>query len=381
MEGISDPGRTGKRRHQHGDKQHHRWRQGSGQHPQIADDYRDPAGHHHDPGVDRDQHPITSPRSTTFEGPTVTIQRVAQQLNARAQAIRKQHRQLGEHGLEIPGRPYELHEGDEIQVRHTINHPGHGPVRNGTNATVTAVDAERHEVELRLADGARVKLDHQQVEQADLRLAYVQHPFPAQGHTTDTTHVIITTQATREGTYVAITRARAQTHIYHAPDIDQTTPAVDPLARLAERVGQTEPEVPSINTPLAHETTVRAIAELEADGQRVVPGRRNEIEYEPDRTPPRHARSQTLPPIRRDREPERDPAVLDHDPQENNSEHGGVARDSGGPAPAPSINIGHDDRRKGDTRRVWPGRAVIEPDGPEREPELRTRDRTSGHEL
>ncbi len=77
--GISDPGRTGKRRHQHGDKQHHRLRHGSGQHPQITDEHGDPAGHHHDPGVDRDQQPITSPRSTTFEGPIITIQRVAQQ--------------------------------------------------------------------------------------------------------------------------------------------------------------------------------------------------------------------------------------------------------------------------------------------------------------
>ena len=48
------------------------------QHPQIADDYRDPAGHHHHPGVDRDQQPITSPRSTTFDARIVTTQRVAQ---------------------------------------------------------------------------------------------------------------------------------------------------------------------------------------------------------------------------------------------------------------------------------------------------------------
>jgi hypothetical protein len=48
------------------------------QHPQIADEHHGPAGHHHDPGVDRDQQPITSPRSTTFDARTVTTQRVAQ---------------------------------------------------------------------------------------------------------------------------------------------------------------------------------------------------------------------------------------------------------------------------------------------------------------
>ena len=291
------------------------------------------------------------------------------ELNARAQAIRKQHSQLGEHGLEIPGRPYELHEGDEVQVRHTINHPDHGPLRNGTNATVTAVDAERREVELRLADGTRVKLDQEQVEQADLRLAYVQHPFPAQGHTTDTTHVIITHQATREGTYVALTRAREQTHIYHGVDNHEPSAAADPLARLAERVSQAEPEVPSINTPVAHETTVRTIAELEATGPRAVPARRNEIEHEPDRTWPRHARRKTLPPTGDDHE--RDPAVLNHDPQEHSSER----------ASDRAINTDQDDGRKGAGRRVWPGRAVVEPDGPEREAELRTRGRTPGRKL
>ena len=54
-------------------------------------------------------------------------------------------------------------------------------------------------------------MDREQVEQADLRLAYVQHPVPAQGVTTDTTHLIVADHATAEGTYVALTRAREQT--------------------------------------------------------------------------------------------------------------------------------------------------------------------------
>ncbi len=301
------------------------------------------------------------------------------ELNSRAQAIRKQHRQLGEHGLEIPGRPYELHEGDEIQVRHTINHPQHGPLRNGTNATVTAVDAERREVELRLADGARVRLDREQVEQADLRLAYVQHPFPAQGHTNDTTHVIITDQATREGTYVALTRARQQTHIYHAVDNHEPSAAADPLARLAERVSQTEPEVPSIDTPLAHETNVTASVELEADRERTVSVRRDEIEHEPNRTWSRHAKWDVLPPTGRDREPERDRALLDHDPQERSSERGRRALDT---ARQPSVPASSTERElEREPPRVWPGRAAAVPDGLERETEVLTRDRTLGHEL
>jgi superfamily I DNA/RNA helicase len=99
----------------------------------------------------------------------------------------------------------------------------------------------------------------------DLRLAYVQHPFPAQGQTTDTTHVLVSELATREGSYVALTRARDTTTIYASQeeldrsDEDQRDPdrALDRVAQLAELMGQPEPKVASITTPLAHETPAR----------------------------------------------------------------------------------------------------------------------------
>ena len=57
-------------------------------------------------------------------------------------------------------------------------------------------------------------MDREQAEQADLRLAYVQHPIPAQGVTQTPTHLIVAEHATAEGTYVALTRAREQTDIH-----------------------------------------------------------------------------------------------------------------------------------------------------------------------
>ena len=87
-----------------------------------------------------------------------------------------------------------------------------------------------------------------------MRLAYVQHPFPAQGQTTDTAHLIVAEHATREGSYVALTRARET-----APTSTPTTPpdADEPAERLAamlaEHMSRTEPDIPSIDTPLAHE--------------------------------------------------------------------------------------------------------------------------------
>jgi len=58
------------------------------------------------------------------------------ELNARYQAIRHQHSELGTDTIPAPGRPYSLHPGDEVQVRRTINHPDHGPLRNGTTALI-----------------------------------------------------------------------------------------------------------------------------------------------------------------------------------------------------------------------------------------------------
>ena len=75
--------------------------------------------------------------------------------------------------------------------------------------------------------------------------------------------MIIAGQVTREGTYVALTRAREQTHLY-AAEPEHMPAGADPLAHLAARVSQSEPEVPSISTPLAHEAVITAGTEQEA---------------------------------------------------------------------------------------------------------------------
>jgi hypothetical protein len=171
-------------------------------------------------------------------------------LNARAQAIRHQAGELGDDSLPIAGRPYELRHGDLVQIRHTIQHAEHGPLRNGAAAQVIDIDADAIALALRLSDGTALGLTEQQITDADLRLAYVQHPFPAQGQTTNTTHLIVGEHATREGTYVGLTRARETTNI-HVGDSFGLVPDADQLQRLADHVNRTEPDAPSIRIPLA----------------------------------------------------------------------------------------------------------------------------------
>jgi conjugative relaxase-like TrwC/TraI family protein len=298
------------------------------------------------------------------------------ELNARAQAIRKQAGQLSKDGLDIPGRPYQLHAGDEVQVRHTITHPEHGPLHNGTAATVTDVDPGSGELVLRLADGNELTLDEEQIEQADLRLAYVQHPFPAQGHTTDTTHVIVGGQATREGTYVAITRAREHTHIY-AEQPEQDGPGqIDRLQELADRVSRTEPEMPSISTPLAHEETLRASAEIDAARSLAASTTRGEITHEPTEA---IAKDEGRVSGRRG-DDGRAPA---HDLRES---------DAGEPAVTQAEPILDRDRRTAVRqtiahepqqmpRRAWPGREAPTPDGAEWDSDRPEQEQSIGWEM
>ncbi len=109
---------------------------------------------------------------------------------------------------------------------------------------------------LRLSDGRDVELDGVQVEQADVRLAYVQHPFPAQGQTTDTAHLIIGEHTSQHGSYVGLTRARERTDIYAATLELEAEDGQDQLAALAERMSHSELEAPSIDIPLEPEAAV-----------------------------------------------------------------------------------------------------------------------------
>jgi ATP-dependent exoDNAse (exonuclease V) beta subunit len=92
-------------------------------------------------------------------------------------------------------------------------------------------------------------------------------PFPAQGQTTDTAHLIIAEHATQEGSYVALTRAREQTHIHAASPAHEASDG-DRLQALSGRMSRTEPDLPSIHTPLAHEADItNELARIDIESQ------------------------------------------------------------------------------------------------------------------
>jgi conjugative relaxase-like TrwC/TraI family protein len=230
------------------------------------------------------------------------------QLNARAQAIRAQDGELRDHTMPLTGRPYGLRAGDHVQLRQALVHPQLGRIPNGTTVTVDHVTANQREATLRLADGRTAGFTQGQADQASVRLAYVQHPFPAQGQTTDTTHLLVLEHATQEGCYVALTRARQQTHI-HAPHpqqhADQAQLTIwqdqDPLAVLAERMSASEPEIASIRTSLAHEHQLACQHTQEHHDPWVTP----QPERASDRQPPSERIPEPDPEPTRDREADR----------------------------------------------------------------------------
>ncbi|MEA2369938.1 MAG: hypothetical protein QOH12_332 [Solirubrobacteraceae bacterium] len=183
-------------------------------------------------------------------------------LNARAQAIRRQEGELGEAPVPLTGRPYGVHAGDMIVIRSGVVHPVFGAVRNGISGEVMSVDAGLGQATLRLFDGREGPFDNKPLlDAAQTRLAYVSHPFPAQGQTTDTTHVIATHLSTAEGSYVGLTRARSRTRVYAASDdldLQLDTPRDQAVASPADRLGRSEAEMASIRIPLAHEREVEA---------------------------------------------------------------------------------------------------------------------------
>ena len=181
------------------------------------------------------------------------------ELNASAQAIRAQEGELGAAQLDLTGRPYGLHTGDAVVVRAPLVHPDLGAVRNGVTAEVMAVDEPRERAELRLADGRTATWDRALLDRARVRVGYVSHPYPAQGRTTDTAHVIAERHATAEGSYVALTPVREHTTLYAGRgelDPARSTSRGQAISALAEQLGRSEPELPSILVPLAREQRI-----------------------------------------------------------------------------------------------------------------------------
>lgn len=108
-------------------------------------------------------------------------------------------------------------------------------MENGTLGEVPGVNEHEHRVELRTAEPQPRDVSFDAREFSDVRLAYAQHLYKAQGATVD--RALLLTggwQTDRERAYVGLTRARERTDVYVSRE-DLGEQGLDPgaITRLA----------------------------------------------------------------------------------------------------------------------------------------------------
>lgn len=210
-------------------------------------------------------------RLTTPEGKTVMLtdasNKELDRINAKAQALRAQAGELGSTRADLPDRPYSLAAGDQVIFTKPMWIPGQDRVENGTLGTIGDVrDQHSLHVQTNGANERDVNVDTR--EFTDLKLAYAQHVYKAQGLTTDQALVLIGGwQTDREHAYVALTRAREQTNIYTSrEDLGQQGLNTEAIDRLADRIEQSNAQEASITREqLAPERSVGAELTLSSE--------------------------------------------------------------------------------------------------------------------
>ncbi len=137
-------------------------------------------------------------------------------LNARAQHLRAERGELGDHEIPVPTRHYGLKEGDLITLTATHKPAGRPRVENGARGQVAHINEHDGSLTVRL-DGSQRELRFAGEDLEHLRLAYAQHVYRQQGATVERS-VVVTGgwQTSRETAYVQASRARRGTEWFLA---------------------------------------------------------------------------------------------------------------------------------------------------------------------
>jgi ATP-dependent exoDNAse (exonuclease V) alpha subunit len=173
-------------------------------------------------------------------------------LNARAQHLRAQHGELGQHQVQHPDVHYPIHEGDLIAFTSQHRLPGQPRVENGTRGEITAI----HPRGVRIAlDGSDRHVNLPAEALGSIRLGYAQHVYRQQGATVQRS-VVLTGgwQTSKESAYVQATRARHGTDWFLARDqlgLEGQDP--DRVRRLAEHLRHSRSQIPSLAHPVRPE--------------------------------------------------------------------------------------------------------------------------------
>jgi conjugative relaxase-like TrwC/TraI family protein len=192
------------------------------------------------------------------------------QINALAQQHRARAGELGGERVPLPGKPYGLAAGDEIIFTSQHRILGHERVENGTLGRVLDTRESENRVLVQTSEREPRQIEIDTREFSDLSLAYALHIYKAQGLTTDTAHVLTGGwQTDREHAYVALTRARNQTHVYLSrEDLGEHGMDVGAIERLADLMARSRTQEATITRDVAEPTSGRTMHSAEPASQR-----------------------------------------------------------------------------------------------------------------
>ena len=132
-------------------------------------------------------------------------------------------------------------------------------VVNGTRAEVTAIDAERQALEIRLADGTERRLDTGYLERGSLAHGYALTAHAAQGATSTAPTSWAPTTLYQEWGYTALTRHRHEARFYVVSPAPSNAPSPDwnPNPTRSPKTSPPPSNAPAASRP-AHDLLDRA---------------------------------------------------------------------------------------------------------------------------
>jgi ATP-dependent exoDNAse (exonuclease V) alpha subunit len=192
--------------------------------------------------------------------------------------------ELGHRRARLADRPYDLAAGDEVVLTGQLRPRGEERLENGTRGTIQGVGDRDDVVMMRTDEPQPRDVAFSTREFRDVRLAYAQHVYKAQGLTADRALVLTGGwQSDRERAYVALSRARERTDVYVSrEDVGEDGTDVDLIGRLADRMAVSRAQEASVTRDrvVADDVSVRRDAEPAAAESRMARVLREQQERE-----------------------------------------------------------------------------------------------------
>jgi conjugative relaxase-like TrwC/TraI family protein len=170
------------------------------------------------------------------------------------------------HGEPLHAADHEFAVGDEVLA---LRNDRRLAVRNGTRATVTAIDYDARTLKMGTADGGSIDLPATYLDAGHLGLGYATTIHKSQGATVGRAFVLGSDALYREAGYVALSRARVRTDLYvvAGEQLGQAIEAdLDPITRLVADLRRSQAQqLATPETSALVPFATRPLSDLEAE--------------------------------------------------------------------------------------------------------------------